>query len=72
MGKYPMGYMTQQNTLRMSSVPGPKEPMYYGKYKCDAMLAFMPQTAWTFSPAVTFTSIGDVLIVGFITYENCI
>jgi hypothetical protein len=72
LGKYPFDYMTQQNSLRMSSVPGPKTAMQYGKYTCDAIFAVMPQTGWTFSPAVTFSSIGDTLVVAFITYESCI
>jgi len=72
LGKYPFGYMTRQNSLRMSSVPGPRSPMYYGNYKCDGLMVGMPKTAWTYSPAFTFNSIGESLIVGFVTNENCI
>jgi hypothetical protein len=72
LGKYPFGYMTRQNSLRMSSVPGPRSPMYYGPTKCDGLMVGMPKTAWTYSPAFTFNSIGESLIVGFITNENCI
>jgi len=71
-GKRVLNYMTQQNSIRLSSAPGPKIPVLYAGYEMDAISCFMPRTAWTFSPAISFSSIGDVLNASMITYTNCI
>jgi hypothetical protein len=67
-----MNYMTQQNSIRLSSAPGPRYPVKYSGYKMDGLCCIMPRTSWTFAPAINFASIGDNLCVSFITYTNCI
>jgi hypothetical protein len=71
-GRRVLNYMTQQNSVRLSSAPGPRHPVTYAGYKMDALCCIMPRTSWTFSPAINFASIGDNLSVSFITYTNCI
>jgi hypothetical protein len=71
-GKRVLNYMTQQNSIRLSSAPGPRMPIRYAGYKLDGLCCIMPRTSWTFSPALTFSSIGDNMCVSLITYTNCI
>ena len=58
--------LTNKITMTLSSAPGPKEPLWYGDYKIDAIVAFLPSVS-DMQFGISMVSLGDVLQVSLIS-----
>ena len=57
---YTLFILTNKISMTLSSSPGPKEPLLFGDYKIDAVVAYLPSMS-DMQFGIAIVSLGDVL-----------
>jgi hypothetical protein len=71
LAQYSFTLLSQKITMTLSSAPGPKECLYYGDYKIDGLIAFIPSIGdMVFGMAMV--SFGDVMQFSLMTDQSCV